>query len=178
MKKYFSLVIIMISIIMLIGCNSGNNSYKVPKDAPEIQITIISSDSRESLTKEVPSIILLNQWNNCIYDRLSSVQAINEEYKEGREVPKGKVGNLIKIDFGEFRPETIKLRKEYRELNDNFEGSTSYNISMKNQEDSIYTFKLGKNKADAPTNQYVYTITATWGDNSSDYAFCIEVDEK
>ncbi len=50
-----------------------------------------------------------------------------------------------------------------------------YDIPMKNDEDSIYSFELHKNKADAPTNQYVVTITDNWGENSTDYAFCIEV---
>ena len=157
--------------------STKRNTYNVPKDAPEIQIIILNSDPSVSVVEVVPSIILLNEWDNFSFDRDSSVEAINMEYKEGEEVPKGKVDYNVQIDFGEFKPETIKLRREYRIITENFEEIRWFNVPIKNNEGSIYSFKLSENEKDAPTNQYVYTLTASWGENSTDYAFCIKVED-
>ncbi len=172
-KNLFILIIITFALLLTIYLSKG--SYKGPSEAPEIDIIISNSDTATSYSEIVDSIILLNQWNGAKYDRLSSMQAINDKYTDEEPVPLGKVGQKVMIDFGKYKPDTVKLIKQYRVTNDNVEHSMPMEVDLIREKPTVFSYQLSENSVDALTDQYVFTLTVTWGHNSTDYTFCIEV---
>lgn len=174
-KNLFILILIIITFALLLTIYLSKGSYKGPSEAPEIDIIISNSDPATSYSEIVESIILLNQWNGAKYDRLSSMQAINDKYTDEEPVPLGKVGQKVIIDFGPNKPDTVKLTKQYRVSNDDVEHSIPTEVDLIREKPTIFSYELPENDVDALTHQYVFTLTVTWGHNSTDYSFCIDV---
>lgn len=82
--------------------SSTTTVNKIPLTNPP-KILIIAGD------KEIPYVVGLNQWNNCIYDREDTFQTIIKK-DSGIKVPYIQLGKTIQIEFKEIKPDKLVLK--------------------------------------------------------------------
>ncbi|MDA3845944.1 MAG: hypothetical protein PF505_05265 [Vallitaleaceae bacterium] len=186
-KKILLSLVLVIMILTTTSCVNEksssqlvvNNQMTMPDSPPTISILL--SDEQTLSSTVVPYVLLWNVWKGAIADRPSSNQAMNSLYHNGIDMPKGVVGSRVEIDFGIYDPDTINLYRANYISKDGTGESMSIKIAieMVNEDGATgqYRFQVPTGENDDEFHQFVYTLTATWQEDSMDYAFVIETVE-
>ncbi|WP_438349648.1 M56 family metallopeptidase [Paenibacillus sp. FA6] len=168
------LMALFIGSAVVLGASGGiTNLYKdgndiiIPTEPPPITITHeYDSDPIENYQ------ILKTSWNGSKYDRPSFYQAAwHSEPTLLTGLRRLKPGEKLQVDFGMYTPEKVTVQMAY--LTESFNESLlpSIDVSVMNV-NGVYEFvNPPAAVSDIPTSGRVFSITATWGDNSCEYVF-------
>jgi hypothetical protein len=171
-KIMVGIIVIVLTSIFMIGCNS----LKSPQGLPKLTITIED--------KELEYVIAKNKWNNSIYDREDTFQTI---LKKGSkfEIPYIEIGKTVMINFQSYPPDKFTIADILIDENGKrmYSNKEVINIPVK-LKDGKCSFEIKKHFASALSSVYVenkvdvrgFRMIASWGDNECEYAFVIKAD--
>lgn len=147
--------------------NSNVSSIISPVEPPAIVI----SHERNADPIENYSI-LKSSWNGVKYDRMSFYQAAwHSEPTLLTGLRRLKPGEKLKVDFGENTPDKVTVKMAF--LTESFEQSLLpiEKVAVNHVNGKIEFINPPTTVSDIPTTGRVYSITATWGQNSCEYVF-------
>lgn len=148
--------------------NSVSSGTTIPVEPPSAIITHNGGDSDPIENYR----ILKSSWDGAKYDRQSFYQAA--WYGEPTLLTglrRLKPGEQMKVDFGSYTPDNVTVAMAY--LTDSLDESLLPIIEVPvNKVDGGYEFiNPPAAESDIATSGRVFSITATWGDNSCEYVF-------
>ncbi|MGO4184720.1 M56 family metallopeptidase [Paenibacillus sp. TAF43_2] len=171
LSSFVLAAVVIISAIALgtsVGASNSNVSSSIsPVEPPAIVISHERNpDPIENYT------ILKSSWNGVKYDRMSFYQAAwHSEPTLLTGLRRLKPGEKLKVDFGENTPDKVTVKMAF--LTESFEQSLlPIEEVAVNHVNGKYAFINPPTViSDIPTTGRVYSITATWGQNSCEYVF-------
>ncbi len=168
MKKLISIIILIVILASLAGCQS----LGLPKEPPEVSINIGN--------KKIQYVIEKNKWNGSIYDREDIFKTI---LKEGRDIPFIEIGEIAEIEFKNNPPEQLKIYDILLDDTGNqiYTDKEIINISVELKHGKV-AFEINTHMASYLSSLYVedkkdirgFKMVASWGDNECEYGFIIK----
>lgn len=177
-SKMVAVISIILSVLVIGGAvalgasegispNKGENYSIGPVEPPSIIIT------HERATDPIENYrILMTSWNGVQHDRPSFYYtAWHSEPTLLTGLRRLKPGEKLKVDFGKYTPDKVTVNMAY--LTDSFDESLLPIIDVSViKVDGMYEFiNPLASESDIPTTGRVFSITATWGENSCEYVF-------
>lgn len=90
----------LVLILLLTGCSEQS----LPSDYEELPFKIKVENSAE-----LPVVVLANEWNGAIYDRIS----YQDYFYQNQTVTFVKDGTRLVMDFGEYEPISIEVTRDF-----------------------------------------------------------------
>jgi hypothetical protein len=176
--KNVKIILIIIVITFLVGCNSSSIDTVSEEVIPEI--TIQSGDT------SIDYSVGLNYWNKAVYDRIDNFTIIIEDGYES--LPYIELGNEVTISFNDNSvPDEYELydyvlnkegspkytNKEVREIPLNIENGTGSFIL-----DMHFAALLSSNSDDYERGASIrgFKLICRWGEDECEYGFIVRSD--
>lgn len=147
--------------------SKSESSFKSPEEPSPI---IINHENDPDPIENY--VILKTSWNGAKYDRASFYQAAwHSEPTLLTGLRRLKPGEKIRVDFGDYTPNEVKVTMAY--LTESLQESLlpMIEVPVTIVEGKVEFVNPPASTSDIPTSGRVFSVTATWGDNSCEYVF-------
>ncbi len=161
--------VLLFLVIILSSLYVGACTIKTPKEPPQIIITNETDYAQSTYT------ILKNKWNGE-YNPEHSFYELAKKNNLLADLHFITADEKIKVDFGEFKPDSVSVKVAlFSDIQSEFPLKI-VDVPVHSYRSGIYEFNqpndMDNNVAGAKDK--VFSISATWGDNSCEYIFVAE----